>query len=135
VSLLLIMAGLWLPTTEGPEIKLPRSWVLGLERSNCTLRQSDILKLLGRPDSLSSSGWLFRWHYARFGVWFVWECLVVCYCLADSLGPEAMALLCRVTPLRARPLVWVVGVRVMARESLVEFGWSAWGLKAVWQFK
>ena len=133
MSLLLVMAGLWLPTTEGPEIKLPRSWMLGRERSACTLRQSDVLKLLGRPDGLSASGWLVRWQYRRLGVWFEWECPVVYYCVADRLGPEAMALVCAATPLRARPLVWLVGARVTPRESLVEVGWSAWGLEAVWR--
>lgn len=130
---ILVMAGAWLPATEGPEIALPRSWMLGSERGPCTLRQSDVRRLLGHPDALSASGWLVRWHYRRLGVWFEWECPAVYSSLAFRVAPETMAILCRVAPMRARPLLWLLGAQFTPRESLVGFGWSAWGLEVVLQ--
>jgi hypothetical protein len=134
VSFFLLMAGLILPNVERPEIQVPRSWLLGEERSRSQLRQSDVVKLLGQPELFSSSLWRVRWNYP-LGIWFDWECPVFSYCLADRLGPEAMALLLVATPVRARPLLWLAEARVRARESLLEFGWSAWGLKAAWGYE
>jgi hypothetical protein len=121
------------PQRGGFVLKVPRSWMLGRERSPCPLRMDSVVAILGPPDLVSASGWLWHWHYDRLGIRLDWECPVVCTCLADGLGPKPMAALWTHSPVWARPAVWLLTARFMPRESLVEASWSAWEFRWHWQ--
>jgi hypothetical protein len=133
MSLVLLIAELWLATADGLTIRVQRSWLLGQERSACTLQPSDVVKLLGQPDSISRSGWNLRLDYQRIGFYFCWESPGYFICLAGN-GPEAMAVLRTITPARARPLMWLLAkAEFWPRESLVAMGWSVWQIEFTWR--
>jgi hypothetical protein len=133
VSILLALAALWPGPQDGVVISLPRSWMLGQERSACPLRQSDVIALLGEPDGHYWSAWSEQWYYRRLGVWVHWECPCVSWGLANRLCPEVEAVLRALWPARARPLLWLVEATFVPRESLVEIGCYAWGVKFYWR--
>jgi hypothetical protein len=138
MSLFLVIAVFWpVPPKEGITIEVPRSWLLGEERSPCTLRMSDVSKLLGPADMFSYSMWHYRKSYERLGVrfWFEWECPMMLLYPAWGLAPDTRAAL-RVLGLAcARPLLWAMEAKFVPRESLIEVGWSAWGMSGEWRFE
>jgi hypothetical protein len=131
VALLLALAGLWAAPEDRIEISVPRSWMLEGERSRCPeVRPSDVIAMLGEPDRIGASGWLERWQYDRLGIWVEWETPRASYCL-DRLVPDATAAHV-LSPFI--PLLWLAKVRLTPRHSLLQVGWSGWGMKAVWNF-
>ena len=127
-------------TAQQPEapvphsITVPRSWLLGEERSTVRVRPADVIALLGPAESGSGDGWLVRWTY-RCGVWGEWECPAVFFCPVERLWPEAAEGLRAWPDVRLRPLARLLVTPVSPAASLLEVGWSSGGLRFAWRFE
>jgi hypothetical protein len=68
VAALLVIAGMWLSTQDGPEIRVPPSWLDG-EDSSCTLQPEDVERLLGNLDLVAN----LEWRAPRHALSFYWK--------------------------------------------------------------
>lgn len=135
MALLLALAALRAAPDDHITISVPRSWLLEGERSRCpSVRPDDVIAVLGLPDMISGSSWSERWTYSRLGIWLEWESPAVFWSLAFLLGPERTDTLIATSPPALRPLMRLATATFVPRSSLLEVGWSGWGLRAVLNF-
>lgn len=121
---------------DGPVIPVPRSWLLGSERSSCKLSQANVKWFLGRPDGYSYSRWQNQCiHHYRLGLSFVWECPAYFYSPGLRLDSKTKALIRNLVPVGGRWFLWLNSVRLTPRESLVEIRWTIWRNNIVLSFE
>jgi hypothetical protein len=135
ISLLVAALAVYQPEVPVPDsISVPRSWLLGKERSTVRVRPADVAALLGPPEFMSSDAWLVRCTY-RSGVWLDWEYPAVVFCPVERLWPEAAEVL-RAWPRGwLRPVARLLVTPIVPAPSLLEVGWAGGGLRFAWRFE
>jgi hypothetical protein len=135
ISLIVAALTCWQSELRVPVLAtVPRSWLLGEERSTVRVRQADVVALLGQPDNVSGQGWLVRWTY-RCGVWVEWECPVVIFYPMERLCPEAAKTLTAWPAGWLRPVARLLVTPVSPSASLLEVGWAGGGMRLSWRFE
>jgi hypothetical protein len=76
-----------------------------------------------------------EWYYPDLGIWMRWETPVVLFSLSRGLPDQAKTVLRTCCPIGGEWLLWLLEAEFTPRESLLEVGWTAWGLKWAWQFE
>jgi hypothetical protein len=117
-----------------PTIDVPRSWLLGHERSACCLRAKDVHRVLGKPDFVASSSWCSQEWYARWGIGMTWEYPCVMWSIGNVLGAEAKKACLTGSPMVGGILLYLLETKVLSRESLLSVRWSDWGMNLEWSF-
>ena len=132
----MLLAVLFLPPSpsDGPVIRVPRSWILEKERSISSLTEAEVVALFGEPDFRCYSSWCSAWSYVESGISLSWESPAVLVCPGRRLDPEVIRYAWACLPSRFRPLMHLPCVAFAPRSSLLGVTWSSSLMSCEWRF-